>query len=104
MLPESVFTSGDPLEFESFITRRSGVTMDWIPASAKARREQSRKKRAARAVKAEEMQKQRAEEIAQQKAEMKEAFLKAREARKAKRELEQSEQRDTEREVTEREE
>jgi len=89
ILPKKKFTDGDPVEFEQFIQRKSGIEPSWVPVDRNARKEVRKKERAAKMARAEEMQKQRAAEVAQQRAEMREAFEKAKEARKAKRESEQ---------------
>lgn len=86
ILPKDKFTCGDPDEFCDYIKRKTGIEPVWVPSTRENRREKNRTDRAKKAARAEEMQKQRAEEMQKQRAEMRAAFKKAREERKAKRE------------------
>ena len=86
ILPKAGFTVGDPVDFEDYISHKTGVELEWIPAGKEARKIKKEEERKKKQAKAEEMQKAQAEMMAQQRAEMREAFRKAAEARKAKRE------------------
>ncbi len=92
VLPKAGFIEGDPVDFEDFIRHKTGVEPEWIPAGREARKVKKEEDRKKKQAKAAEMQKAQAEMMAQQRAEMKEAFKKAAQSRKEKREAEKAQE------------